>query len=57
MCLLYGDNINDLEMVKNAGVGVAVLESYDELKQVADYITTLSTSNGAFAEAIEKYVI
>lgn len=52
-----GDNINDLEMVKNAGVGVAVLESYDELKQVADYITTLSTSNGAFSEAIEKYII
>ena len=54
--LAIGDNINDLEMVKNAGVGVAVSESYDELKNVATYITTASTSNGAFAEAINKYI-
>ncbi len=56
MYLQFGDNINDLEMVKNAGVGVAVLEAYDELKSVANYVTSLSTSNGAFSEAVEKYI-
>ena len=54
--LAIGDNINDLEMIKHAGVGVAVQDSYDELKQVANFITTSSTSNGAFSEAINKYI-
>ena len=50
-CIKY-----DLEMVKNAGVGIAVFDSYDELKQVAKFITTSSASNGAFSEAINKYI-
>ena len=54
--LAIGDNINDLEMVKNAGIGIAVFDSYDELKQVAKFITTSSASNGAFSEAINKYI-
>lgn len=54
--LAIGDNINDLEMVKEAGIGVAVHESYEDLKQVAKYVTTSSVSDGAFAEAISKFI-
>ena len=54
--MAIGDNINDLEMVKNSGIGVAVLEAYDDLKNVAKFVTTTSVSNGAFAEAVEKFV-
>ena len=43
-------------MVKNSGIGVAVLEAYDDLKNVAKYITTTSVSNGAFAEAVNKFI-
>lgn len=53
--LAIGDNVNDLEMVKNTGVGVAVSEAYDDLKSVATYITKSSVSDGAFAEAINKF--
>jgi len=53
--LAVGDNVNDLEMVKNTGVGVAVSEAYDDLKAVATYITKASVSDGAFAEAINKF--
>lgn len=54
--LTIGDNVNDLEMVKNAGVGVAVNEAYDDLKNIAKYITNSTVSEGAFAEAIYKFI-
>lgn len=54
--LAIGDNINDLEMVKEAGIGVAVNESYDDLKEVAKYVTSSTASEGAFAEAIFKFI-
>ena len=54
--LTIGDNINDYDMVKNAGVGVAVANAYDELKKVATYITANPVEKGGFAEAIYKFV-
>ena len=55
--LAIGDNVNDLEMVKNSGVGIAVGDAYSELKKVAKYVTTNTASTGAFAEAIHKYIV
>lgn len=54
--LTVGDNLNDLDMIKNAGVGVAVANAYDELKKVANYTTTNPVEKGGFAEAIYKFV-
>ncbi len=54
--LAIGDNVNDLEMVKEAGIGVAVKDAYDDLKNVAKYVTNASATEGAFAEAIEKFI-
>lgn len=54
--LTIGDNVNDLDMVQKAGIGVAVANAYDELKQVAKYTTTKPVDQGGFAEAIYKFV-
>lgn len=54
--LSIGDNLNDLDMVKNSGIGVAVGDAYEELKNVATYTTEKTASNGAFAEAIFKFI-
>ena len=54
--MAIGDNVNDLEMVKESGIGIAVNEAYDELKNVAKYVTKASVTDGAFAEAIYKYI-
>ena len=54
--LTIGDNLNDFDMVKNAGIGVAVANAYDELKQVANYITTSPVEKGGFAEAVYKFI-
>ena len=54
--MAIGDNLNDLEMVKNSGIGVAVANAYDELKQVAKYTTNNTVENGGFAEAVYKFI-
>lgn len=54
--LTIGDNLNDFDMVKNAGVGVAVANAYDELKQVANYTTTNPVEKAGFAEAVYKFI-
>lgn len=54
--LAIGDNLNDLLMVKNSGIGVAVNNAYDELKQVANYTTINPVEKGGFAEAVYKFI-
>ena len=54
--MAIGDNLNDLDMVKNCGIGVAVANAYDELKQVAKYTTNNSVETGGFAEAVYKFI-
>lgn len=54
--MAIGDNLNDLDMVKNSGVGIAVANAYDELKQVAKYTTNNTVENGGFAEAVYKFI-
>jgi len=55
--LSIGDNLNDLEMVKHSGGGVAIANSYKNLQEIAAYTTKKDVSNGGFAEAIHKFII
>ncbi len=50
-----GDNYNDIELIKAAGVGVATYNAIEDLKAIADYITIKDNNKGAVAEVIEKY--
>lgn len=54
--LSVGDNINDIDMFRASGIGAAVNNAYDEVKQVASYVTSNSAENAGFAEAIYKFV-
>ncbi len=53
--LAIGDQNNDIEMVETAGVGVAMGNGTEEIKQIADYITD-SVKNDGFIKAIDKFV-
>ena len=44
--MAFGDGGNDLSMIKTAGVGVAMGNALESLKQVADYITTSVDDDG-----------
>lgn len=54
--MAIGDNLNDYEMIKNSGIGIAVANSYDDVKKVAKYITKSNVEEGGFAEAINKFI-
>lgn len=54
--MAIGDNLNDIDMVRQSGVGVAVANAYSELKEVAKYTTTKDVSSGGFAEAVFKFI-
>lgn len=53
--IAIGDNVNDIQMIKNVGLGIAMDNSADYIKQYADYITTDNNLDGV-AEAINKYI-
>ena len=55
--MAIGDNLNDIGMIKDSGIGVAVANAYDDVKKFATYTTTNNAADGGFAEAIEKYIV
>lgn len=54
--MAIGNANNDFDMVKEAGIGVAVANSTPELKDVADYISSSNEEDGV-AQAIHKFVL
>ena len=48
-----GDDLMDIPLVRRVGLGVAVANADDELKQYADFITQRRGGEGAVAEVIE----
>ena len=44
--IAFGDGINDIEMLKFAGRGIAMGTAADEVKSVADYITSSACDSG-----------
>lgn len=54
MCI--GDSENDLSMIEYAGIGVAMGNAIDIVKQSAQYVTLPNTESGV-AKAIEKFVL
>ena len=54
--LSVGDNINDIDMFRASGIGAALNNAYDEVKQVANYVTSNSAENAGFAEVIYKFI-
>lgn len=44
--IAFGDEDNDLEMIKYAGVGVAMGNAIADLKDIADYVTNTNEQNG-----------
>jgi hydroxymethylpyrimidine pyrophosphatase-like HAD family hydrolase len=55
--IAVGDNQNDVPMIKATGLGVAVSNAVDELKEAADYITKNDCDHGAIKEVIEKFIL
>ena len=44
--IAFGDGGNDTSMIRQAGIGIAMGNAIDELKQQADYVTTTVDEDG-----------
>ena len=52
-----GDGLNDRSMIQYAGVGVAMQNAEQPVKDVADYVTAADNNHDGVAEAVEKYIL
>jgi len=51
--VFIGDDLYDLEVIKMAGIGVAVRNAVNEVKKNADYVTSAEGGSGAVREVID----
>jgi Cof subfamily protein (haloacid dehalogenase superfamily) len=56
LTLTFGDNYNDLSMLKWAGCGVAVANAAPGVKDGVDWVSPLTNNESAVADAIERLV-
>jgi hydroxymethylpyrimidine pyrophosphatase-like HAD family hydrolase len=54
--MAVGDSLNDLAMIKEAGLGVAMGNAQDTVKEAAAWVTSTNNEDGV-AKAIQKWVL
>ncbi len=54
--MAFGDNHNDDELIKHAGLGVAVGNATETLKSLADYVSPYTNKEDAVAKALKKFL-
>lgn len=52
----FGDNNNDILMIKNAGLGIAMGHSNEQVKKVAKFVTQTNDEDGV-AKALENIIL
>ncbi len=54
--IAMGDSLNDLPMIKAAGLGVAVANATDGIDEYAGYVTEADCDAGALAEVVDRFL-
>lgn len=53
--ICFGDNYNDIDMIRYAGLGITLENGVDAIKAAADHVTAGNNDDGV-AKAIEKFI-
>lgn len=53
----FGDSMNDYEIIRAAGIGIAMGNSIEELKEVADYVTTRIDEDGIWNACVHLHLL
>ncbi len=56
-CIGVGDNLNDLELIKQSGMGIAVQNAVDAIKQHANHICNKTNNEGAIEEVANTFFL
>ncbi|WP_175639510.1 Cof-type HAD-IIB family hydrolase [Metabacillus schmidteae] len=54
--IAIGDSYNDLTMIEFAGLGVAMGNAPDDIKEIADYVTDTNMNDGV-AKVVEEFIL
>lgn len=54
--IAIGDNVNDIKMIKNAGLGIAMEKSSPKVIETADYVTQDNNEEGV-ANALQRFIL
>lgn len=54
--IAFGDGLNDIEMVEKCGIGIAMNNAFDEVKNVAKYVTKKSHVDNGVIEFLKEYL-
>lgn len=54
--IAIGDSYNDLSMIEFAGLGVAMGNAPDDIKEIADYVTDTNMNDGV-ANVVEEFIL
>ncbi|PKM76996.1 MAG: Cof-type HAD-IIB family hydrolase [Firmicutes bacterium HGW-Firmicutes-15] len=54
--MAVGDSYNDIEMIEWAGLGVAMGNAFQSVKEIADFVTASNEEEGV-AEALRRFII
>ena len=55
--IAFGDGLNDVEMLKKCGVGVAMKNALPKVKEQADYITSRTNNENGVVEFLKEYLV
>ena len=55
--IVMGDQENDYTNIKGAGLGIAVSNATDDVKEIADVVLEQSCNDDAVAYVIDKYIL
>lgn len=55
--MAFGDAMNDYEMIEYAGIGVAMGNALEEIKNIADYVTTDTDHDGIYRALVHFKLI
>ena len=55
-CIAMGDSANDIDMLKVAGISVAMGDAIDEVKKICTYVSC-DCKDGGVGQAIEKFLL
>jgi Cof subfamily protein (haloacid dehalogenase superfamily) len=55
--IAIGDSMNDEAMLRWAGLGIAMANSDDRIKNIADMVTSRNNDDDGVTEVIEKYIL
>ena len=55
--IAFGDGLNDVEMLKKCGIGVAMQNALPKVKEKADYITSRTNNENGVVEFLKEYLV